>query len=300
LTTTTLSLKKVAEEGCKDELTDFAVYDRLSHGHFEKSPQSKEVLTSLSNTEKGHFEFWAKYIPEERNKIKIDRMMVTYVLFLRFLFGASFVVGYLEKREKKVIARYKSVSHLIPQEDRAQFDKIIQDEEEHESHFASQIHSGTVKYISFVVLGLADALVEIAGIHAGSLGFYKVTELTGLAGIIAGASASIAMASAAYVQAKQGFQGSARLSAVYTGVSYFISAVILATPYFFTKDQTTAIVSSLLAGVLIIAFVSYYNSVISNETFFRNFGELTGVMFGASLALYILGLVVSSIFHITI
>ncbi|MGI0086018.1 MAG: rubrerythrin family protein, partial [Nitrososphaerales archaeon] len=162
----------------------------------------------------------------------------------------------------------------------------------------NQIQGSTVKYISFIVLGLADALVEIAGIHAGSLGIYKSTELTGLAGIIAGASASIAMASAAYAQAKQGFKGSASLSAFYTGISYFISAVILATPYFLTKDMETAIAASLFAGVLIIAFVSYYNSIISNASFTRNFAELTGVMFGASLALYILGFVVSSVFHI--
>ncbi len=297
--TTTLNLKEVAVEACKDELTDHTVYKRLSQQRYEKNPKFREVLTNLSNTENGHFEFWIKYAPEKRNEIKVSTIAVFYVLFLRLIFGVSFAVKYLERREKEVIAKYKSIRHLIPQEDSPAFEKMIRDEEEHENSFATQIQSGTVKYISFIVLGLADALVEIAGIHAGSLGVYKLTELTGLAGIIAGASASIAMASAAYAQAKQGFEGSARISALYTGISYFVSAVILATPYFFTKDQITAIFSSLIAGVLIIAFVSYYNSVISEENFKRNFAELTGIMFGASLALYILGLIFGSIFHIT-
>jgi len=69
-----------------------------------------------------------------------------------------------------------------------------------------QMQGQYLKYISFVILGLADAIVEISGIHAGSLGIYHSTEITGLAGIVAGAAASIAMASAAYAQAKQGFQ----------------------------------------------------------------------------------------------
>lgn len=288
----------MAIEASKDELTDHTVYRKLAERRYEKNSKFREILSDLARTEKGHFEFWIKYAPEERDAIKVSKLTVSYVILLRFIFGVSFAVKYLERRENKVIAKYRSIKHLIPSEDQTEFEKMVKDEEEHENYFANQIQGSTVKYISFIVLGLADALVEIAGIHAGSLGIYKSTELTGLAGIIAGASASIAMASAAYAQAKQGFKGSASLSAFYTGISYFISAVILATPYFLTKDMETAIAASLFAGVLIIAFVSYYNSIISNASFTRNFAELTGVMFGASLALYILGFVVSSVFHI--
>lgn len=298
MTTATLSVREVAIEASKDELTDYAVYNKLAEPKYEKNPKFREILTGLAKTEHGHFEFWIKYVPEKRSEIKVGSFTVLYVILLRFIFGVSFAVKYLERRENKIIAKYKSIKQMIPSEDQAEFEKMIRDEEEHENQFASQIHGSTVKYISFVVLGLADALVEIAGIHAGSLGIYKSTELTGLAGIIAGASASIAMASAAYAQAKQGFEGSASLSAFYTGISYFVSAIILATPYFLTRDMTTAIASSLLAGVLIIGFVSYYNSILSNASFMRNFGELTGVMLGASFALYILGSVVSSVFHI--
>ena len=298
MTTASLSVREVAIEASKDELTDYAVYNKLAEPKYEKNPKFREILTGLAKTEHGHFEFWIKYAPEKRNKIKVNSFTVLYVILLRFIFGVSFAVKYLEKRENKIIAKYKSIKQMIPSEDQVEFEKMIRDEEEHENQFADQIHGNNVKYISFVVLGLADSLVEIAAIHAGSLGIYKSTELTGLAGIIAGASASIAMASAAYAQAKQGFEGSASLSAFYTGISYFITAIILATPYFLTKDMTTAIMSSLLAGVLIIGFVSYYNSIISNASFRRNFSELTGVMLGASLVLYILGSVVSSVFHI--
>jgi vacuolar iron transporter family protein len=298
-TTTTADLSEIAFKESKDELTDYEVYKRLAERQ-KKNPTSRQVLEKLSQTEYGHYKFWSKYCPDKISEIKVSSLLVNYVLFLRLLFGASFAVKYLERREHSTILKYKNIEHMIPAEDKLEFDKMVKDEEEHENSFADQIQGGTVKYISFVVLGLADALVEIAGIHAGSLGFYKSTELTGLAGIIAGAAASISMASAAYAQAKQGFQGSAALSAFYTGFSYFVSALILASPYFLTRDPYVAIGTSLVFGVLIIAFISYYNSVISKSAFLRSFGELAGIMMGASLALYLLGYFVATVLHIVV
>jgi VIT1/CCC1 family predicted Fe2+/Mn2+ transporter len=151
-----------------------------------------------------------------------------------------------------------------------------------------------------VVLGLADALVEITGIHAGSLGIYDKTEIAGLAGIIAGGAASLAMASAAYAQAKQGFKGSAKLSASYTGVSYFVTALVLATPYFLTSSQINAIGLSLALAVVIVTFASYYSSVISMKPFLRDYVELLVILFAVTVALYLFGYVIRAETGITV
>src|SRR2546426_11034188 len=136
----------------------------------------------------------------------------------------------------------------------ARFNAMMESEEGQEDLLIGEIKENRVKYMSFIVLGLADAVVEISGIHAGSLGIYGRTELAGLAGIIAGLAASIAMASAAYAQAKQGFEGSAKWSAIYTGVSYMITAVLLALPYFLTRNMAGAPVAPpLVRGVLVAA-----------------------------------------------
>ncbi len=166
---------------------------------------------------------------------------------------------------------------------------MVADEQEHEKEFAQEIETSAIRYISFVVLGLADSLVEISGINAGSLGIYDKTEIAGLAGVVAGAAASLAMASAAYAQAKQGFRGSAKMSAVYTGVSYFICAVFLATPYFLISSMVYALGSSLSLAVVILAFTTYYSTVISNKPFLRDFLEILAILFGATIALYIFG-----------
>jgi vacuolar iron transporter family protein len=295
----TAVLSQVAREGANDEYTDYLVYKRLAESPRTKDPKMKAILVTLSNTEYRHYEFWKKYMPAD-SKVKPSTWTIYLTLFLRMIFGNTFAIKYLEKHETAVIKRYKSVKSSIPEADQRQFEEMVRDEEEHENTFMEQMQGRYLKYISFIILGLADAIVEISGIHAGSLGIYHSTEITGLAGIVAGAAASIAMASAAYAQAKQGFQGSPGISAVFTGGSYFLNAIVLAAPYFFTKSQGIAISTSIIFAILIIAFVSYYNSIVSQSHFLRDFIELAGIMLGASAALFLFGLLIRSVFGITI
>jgi len=292
-------LSEVARESAIDEYTDHLVYKRLADSSRTKDPKLKNILNTLSDTEMRHFEFWRKYLPPG-TQIKPNTLTVYVTLLLRFIFGNAFAIKYLEKHETNVIRRYKSIKNSIPEADQREFDAMVLDEEEHENTWMDQLQGRYLKYISFVILGLADAIVEISGIHAGSLGIYHSTKITGLAGIVAGASASIAMASAAYAQAKQGFQGSPTVSALFTGGSYFIKAIVLAAPYFFTQSQAVAIATSITLAILIIAFVSYYNSIVSNSHFLRDFSELAGIMLGASAALFLFGLLIRSVFGITI
>lgn len=279
-------LVKVATMGIDDEYTDHILYDRLSR-KVNDSSRFAQTLRDLASTELGHYEFWKKYAPSATPKPSMPK--VYWILFLKLVLGLTFAVRYLGRHEASVIRSYKSVAHLIPAEDKSAFDRVIADEETHEREFSQKIESSAIRYISFVVLGLADALVEITGIHAGSLGIYERTEIAGLAGIIAGAAASLAMASAAFAQAKQGFQGSARLSATYTGVSYFVTAVILATPYFLTANMIVALSVSLILAVILLAAITFYSSVISSKPFARDFFEILAIMFGVTVALYLFG-----------
>src|SRR2546428_4596685 len=196
---------------------------------------------------------------------------------------------FLERHEEDVISRYKQVAGSILTEDRTRFDAMVNDEEHHENYLMGEVKEGRVKYMSFIVLGLADAVVEISGIHAASLGIFNLTKIAGVNGIVAGMAASIAMASAAYAQAKQGFEGSAKWSAIYTGVSYMFTAIFLALPYFLTGSMVTALGISLVVGVALVAAMTYYDTVISARKFRRQFGEIAGIILAASFALYIAG-----------
>lgn len=290
------SLYSVAYKECVNELTDYTVYKELAR--IGKTKKSKAIFEKLTGIEYKHYRFWKRYCPDANPQP--DMIKARYVLFLRHIFGESFLIKYLEGGESAVIKKYGSYKPIIPKKDRQVFAKIIEEEEEHERGFADQIEDTTIKYVSFVVLGLADALVEVAGIHAGSLGIYNSTFLTGLAGIVAGAAASLSMASAAYAQAKQGFTGSASMAAMYTGLSYFIGAVILATPYFVTSTAVYAIVISLILGMAMIGLVSWYNSVMSGSNSRKEFFQLAGIMVGVTMLLLVIGFTIRSIFGISI
>src|SRR6266581_6033094 len=283
-------LADVARRACRDEFTDYNVYLALSR--YERNPKFKETLVGLGETEKAHYEFWKKYAPHAQ--VSAVRLRVYLVQMLRVLLGLTFTMKFLERHESVVVRRYRQVEHHIPPEDRTRFDQMVADEEQHETSLMGGIEEGRVKYMAFIVLGLADAVVEVSAIHAGSLGIYRRTEIAGLAGIIAGMAASIAMASAAYAQAQQGFSGSAKKSAIYTGISYLITAVLLAFPYFLTQTQYTALATSLIVGMVLVALITYYDTVISDRVFRRQFIELAGIILGATAALYLIGLVIGN------
>jgi len=281
-------LPSVAKVRMSHEYTDSKLYERLSKTVPSSSPFAS-VLMHLSDTEHKHYEFWRKYAPQEEPKL--DKVKLYWVLFLRRVLGLTFASRFLDRHESSVVKEYRALAGLIPESDKAAFEEMVADEQEHEMEFAKKIESAAIRYISFIVLGLADALVEITGIHAGSLGVYNKTEYAGLAGVIAGAAASLAMASAAFAQAKQGFQGSARLSALYTGISYFVTAIILASPYFLTPVPIIALFVSLSLAVIILALITYYSTVISGKPFARDFIEILLIMFGVTVALYVIGYV---------
>jgi VIT1/CCC1 family predicted Fe2+/Mn2+ transporter len=286
-------LAQVARVRMSDEWSDFTLYDRLAKTVQSDSPFAG-VLHELSRTEHGHFEFWRKYVPDEQPKLA--RLKLYWILFLRRFFGLTFATRYLDRHEASVVSKYQSIAPMIPESDRSAFEAMVADEKEHEKAFAMKVESSAVRYIAFVVLGLADALVEISGIHAGWLGLFEKTEIAGLAGIIAGGAASLAMASAAFAQAKQGFQGSARLSAVYTGVSYFITAVILATPYFLTTNMIAALAASLTLAVVILAITTWYSIVIQQKFFLKDFVEILAILFATTIVVFLLGAFVSAEF----
>jgi len=289
-------LCRIALESVRDENKDYVIYAALARR--EKTPASKKALETLAESERTHLEFWQRYAPNTLPRI--SRFTVWFHLWVRIFLGLTFTLKFHERHEHSVVARYENVRSLIPPADRARFESMLSDEKTHEAYLMREVREERVKYISFVVLGLADAVVEISGVHAGSLGVYTRTELAGLAGVVAGMAASISMASAAYAQAKQGFEGSPKWGAIYTGISYMITAVFLALPYFLTGSMIIALGASVALGVILVAMLTYYNAIVSAKGFAREFGELTLIIIGASFALYIAGTLIRQLLGIMI
>lgn len=279
---------------CKDEFTDCTVYRELAKR--EKNADRKQVLEQLSAKELEHYEFWSKHA--QGYQPKVSPLLLRGVVLLRTLFGLTFTLKFLERTEHKTIAGYKDFLLRIPRDDKPTLESIIRDEEEHERYFISQINEGVVQYMSFIVLGLADAIVEITGVHAGFLGVTSSTLIAGISGLVVGFAAAISMASAAYLQAKHDPTRSPMTSAISTGIAYIGAVALLALPYFLTHDMLFAFGGSVTLALALTAAFTFYGAILTERMFTKEFAVSVALTLGTALGAYLFGELLGRIFGI--
>ncbi|MEM4010392.1 MAG: rubrerythrin family protein, partial [Ignisphaera sp.] len=134
---------------------------------------------------------------------------------------------------------------------------------------------------------------ELTGIYTGSLGAFENTISAGLTGLLAGVSASISMAVAAYSQAKQEGRDRPGLSALYTFIAYITASILLALPYFLAPSIYTAFAAMMIVAMAIVAYMSFYVAVLQKTSYLRELALNTALIFGISILLYILGSVLA-------
>lgn len=279
---------------CDDEYTDHLVYHRLAEK--ERDGKRKEILENLSQQEKEHFQFWKDvldgYMPQSR------WFFLRFVLMLRYVFGLTFAIKFLERHEAQVIEAYRRIRPQFDGEIGQRLERMIADEEKHEVFFIQQIDERVVKYLGFIVLGLADAIIEITGVHAGFLGVTSSTIMAGVAGLIVGFAAAISMSAAAYLQAKQDPGRNPFASALITGFSYLLAVVCLALPYFLTSNMLAAFIISLIMAMLLTAYFTFYSAVLFDRGFGKEFLESALLTLGTAIATYLFGELLGRIFGI--
>ena len=281
----------------KNELTEHLVYHQLAQ--MEGNLENRATLERLSAQEKIHYEFWKSLLPDASAKnIHPQNYTVWKISFLRIIFGVTFITKFLEMHEADAVKKYENIAASIPESHKARFAQIIEDEKSHERALINQLKEKRVSYIGFIVLGLADAIVEITGVHAGFLGVTGSTLIAGVAGVIVGFSAAISMGSAGYLQAKQDTDKSAIFSGFLTWASYFCSVILLALPYFLIRVMIPAFIVSTSVGVLLVAGFTFYGAIVFDRKFWREFFETVSLMLATALATFLLGVIVGSIFHI--
>ncbi len=277
-----------------DEFADHLLYEELARR--EGNPDNKETLLRLSRQELAHFNFWKKFAPEYTPRV--NPFLLQLFLMMRRILGLTFTIKFLERHEHAVVQEYKKALNELSGVDRKTLEELIRDEEEHENFFIGQLKETIIQYIGSIALGLADAIVEITGVHAGFLGVTGSTLVAGISGIIVGFSAAISMGSAAYIQAKQDPSRSALASGLATGVSYIVSVILLALPYFLTGNMAYAFFISILVGVLLIASLTFYSTVVFDRHFLREFLEAVGLMMITAVATFFLGELLGRVFGI--
>lgn len=289
-----MSEKPRFEEYAKDELFDSLLYREMAR---RAGGENRRILEEMSKQEEWHYRFWSKYSGPVRLS-SWDRVRLKLYLLASRVLGKVFTVKFLERHEFGVVGEYRRILEegLVDEEDRSLLERIIKDEEEHEAYLASQLDEFAVRHLGSIALGMADAIIELTGVHAGFIGFTSSSILTGIAGLIVGVSAAMSMAAASYLQAKQEHGKEPLVSAGATGLAYILTVVALTSPFFTALPLLEAFAVSLVMAFGILAFFSFYSSVIFDRAFLRDYLENAGVIVMVVVVGYYFGELVHRVF----
>ncbi|MET1127978.1 MAG: VIT1/CCC1 family protein [Thermoproteota archaeon] len=288
-------LKRLVETFCIDELTESVLYSELAK--IERDAATRKVLRELSEQEHRHYSFWRSILGRDCRA----RMYTVFLLKVAYrILGPIFVLNMLEQGEREAVEKYRSFIEKfgVGEDVRREVEDILGEEEEHEEKLIDRIEDIRTKYLGYAALGLSDALVEVTGVHAGFLGATASTTVAGIAGLVVGFSAAISMAGAAYVQSRHSGSEKPGVSAMVTGLSYMLSVVLLALPYFLLGSMAISFATSVVLALAIVAAFTYYSSVIRRENFRSEFVTTSALLLGTAAASYLFGDVMGRVFGI--
>lgn len=263
----------------KNEITEYLVYNKLSNSIKGKN---KEVLSKISTDELKHYTVWKSYTNID---VKPNMLKVFFYIVIVKLFSLTFAIKMMEKGEGVAKHSYKQIAQTIPETN-----SILQDEEIHEKELISLIDEDKLNYISSMILGLNDALVELTGTLAGLSFAFQNTTLIGIAGLITGIAAALSMMSSEYLAQKSDKSDKNPLKAsMYTGIAYFIAVILLVAPFFIFQTFYVAIILTLTIAVTVIFIFTYFISIIREVRFSSRFIEMVVISLGVAGLSFLIG-----------
>lgn len=274
----------------QNELDESIIYKKIAK--FAKGEENKRVLERLAAEERAHYEIWKGYTGTEMKPSKAK--IFKYTLMAR-IFGFTFTVKLLERGEVMAQSKYDLIAEEIPESLH-----IREQEEEHEDALLAMLDEERLHYIGSMVLGLSDALVELAGSLAGFTFALQNTKLVALSGLIVGISATFSMASSEFLSAKSEGRKDAFKSCSYTGIAYLLTVVALILPYVLISNPLIALSVMIGIIVLIIAGFTYYTSVAQDLKFRSRFLEMAGISIGVAAISFVVGILAKKLLGVDI
>jgi len=286
-----LALARVLEDFQRIEITEHHIYRHLARS--VGSPENRKVLENIADDEFRQAQDWKKHTGKD---IQPDRLAVWKYVLISRLFGFTFGIKLMEAGEQKAQGNYARVAREVPE-----IDRWIKDENAHEQALISMLDEERLRYAGSIVLGLNDALVELTGALAGLTLALQNTRLIALSGLITGIAAAMSMAASEYLstRSEQTSRHPVR-AAVYTGIAYIITVILLIIPYLLFDNFYFDLAWSLSTAIIIIAIFNYYLSVAKDQPFRARFLEMAGLSFGVAGFSFVLGYLIRIWLGITV
>lgn len=278
-------LQKAALTAQRLEITEYHIYTRLAA--VCKDEKNAAVLKSIGEAERRHAAFWRSKTGIE---VKPYAFRVGFQVFLARLLGLTFVLKRMERNEGTASRRYDELSAAYPETK-----KISEEEAAHERELLGMLDEERLQYVGSIVLGLNDALVELTGALAGFTLALADTKIITLAGLVTGISAAFSMAASDYLASKADGDPRAAKSALYTGVAYFFTVVLMILPYLLLANKFLSLGITLCVVVTIIFLFNYYLAVAKELNFKRRFLEMTFISLGVAAFSFFIGWVLKAV-----
>ena len=276
----------------QNEINDYTIYKTLAL--FQNNENNKKIFEKIAKEEKYHYEFWVKITNKQ---MKAQKFLVWWFVFLVKIFGTSFALKFLEKREAGAEEFYKELFEIYPESEH-----IYKQETEHEHELIGMLNDKKLLYAGAIVLGMNDALVELTGTLSGIALAFDKSLIVGLTGLIMGIAASLSMAGSAYFEAKENPNETIKplTYSLYTGVSYILTTTILVVPFFIFETMVYSLIMMFICAFLAIISYNFYISVAKDLNFTTRVLQMSGITFGVAIISFSIGYLVKFYFGIEI
>ena len=274
------------------ERTEMEVYRRLANR--EKKAENKNLLQKISIQENNHYNLLKEKTGED---VDYSKFRVYFHLITSIFLGLTFSLKLMEKTEQNAAREYRDLG----------YDDIAEEEDEHEKELLSLLEEDALNYLSSIILGLSDALVELTGALAGLTFAFQELRVVALAGLVTGISASFSMAASEFLATKEENSNRSPIkAALFTDSAYIITVFLLVTPYLLLTDNSEiifglephiqALIITFINGLLIIALFNFYVSVAQDKSFNRRFIEMVIILLIVTIISFLIGLILRESF----
>ena len=274
------------------ERTEMEVYRRLANR--EKKAENKNILQKISMQENNHYNLLKEKTGED---VDYSKFRVYFHVITSIFLGLTFSLKLMEKTEQNAAREYRDLG----------YDDIAEEEDEHEKELLSLLEEDALNYLSSIILGLSDALVELTGALAGLTFAFQELRVVALAGLVTGISASFSMAASEFLATKEENSNRSPIkAALFTGSAYIITVFLLVIPYLLLTDNSEiifglephiqALIITFIIGLLIIALFNFYVSVAQDKSFNRRFIEMVIILLIVTIISFLIGLILRESF----
>ncbi len=275
----------------KDEIVGYKIYSKLSSLKSVSKKNSK-ILKKIAEDELNHYNILKKYTQTD---VSANPLVVLFFVVLAKIFGVVFCVKVMEAAEADAQESYKSISNVIPEAK-----KILEDETRHEKLLIDMLHEERIEYISSMVLGISDAIVELTGALAGVSLALQNAKLIGIVGVVTGISASLSMGSSEYLSQKAEKSDHPLKAAFYTTIAYFVTVLALVIPFFLFANFYYSLALMFLDATVVILIFSFFVSVVKETSFKKSFIEMFTISFSVSIISFVIGYLARKLLNVNI